>query len=285
MNWVASCARNRFKRVRSMRLKSSGVRVWDATGGKELLTLKGRRRWIFSAAFSPDGKRIVAGNWDGTATVWEAASAEQVASWSEEEQAAVEQQERERTAAVAEVERVRAQRANLPGVVKQWLMLGPIAFEGNDGAHKVEQIAQESQLRPRAGDRIKLGQSELIWQEVRRQNYLLDFNQVLGAPKEWSVAYAVCYIQSEQNLNRLLMKVGSDDQARVYLNGMLIYQSTIPRSYPVNEDVVEGVTLNAGINVLVFKAVNETTDWQGSVRFTDAAGERVQGLRVTLTPP
>jgi hypothetical protein len=37
--------------------------------------------------------------------------------------------------------------------------------------------------------------------------------------------------------------------------------------------------------VVVFKVVNETGRWQGSVRFTDAAGQPVKGLRVTLTPP
>jgi hypothetical protein len=42
--------------------------------------------------------------------------------------------------------------------------------------------------------------------------------------------------------------------------------------------------LKAGVNVLVFKVVNETVNWQGSVRFTDAAGQPVKGIRVTFTP-
>jgi hypothetical protein len=81
------------------------------------------------------------------------------------------------------------------------------------------------------------------------------------------------------------MKAASADQARAYLNGNLIYESTLSRGYPMDEDVVAGVTLNAGTNVLVFKVVYETGGWQGSVRFTDAAGQPVQGLRTTLTPP
>ena len=47
--------------------------------------------------------------------------------------------------------------------------------------------------------------------------------------------------------------------------------------------MVAGAGLKAGFNLLVFKVVNETSVWKGSVRITDAAGEPVKGLRVTLT--
>jgi hypothetical protein len=34
----------------------------------------------------------------------------------------------------------------------------------------------------------------------------------------------------------------------------------------------------------VFKVVNEMQNWGGSVRFTDAAGRPLKGVRVTLDP-
>jgi hypothetical protein len=34
----------------------------------------------------------------------------------------------------------------------------------------------------------------------------------------------------------------------------------------------------------VFKVVNETSDWVGSIRFTDAQGNPVKGIKVTLDP-
>jgi len=52
-----------------------------------------------------------------------------------------------------------------------------------------------------------------------------------------------------------------------------------------SDKLVAGVDLRAGLNVLVFKVVNEISGWRGSVRFTDAADQPVKGLRVTLTPP
>jgi WD40 repeat protein/serine/threonine protein kinase len=66
------------------------AKVWEAAQGKEVLRLnrhgneitsavsspdaKGRSARVFSAAFSPDGRRIVTGSTHGTAKVWEAAS-------------------------------------------------------------------------------------------------------------------------------------------------------------------------------------------------------------------
>jgi len=47
---------------------------------------------------------------------------------------------------------------------------------------------------------------------------------------------------------------------------------------------VPDITLNAGLNVLVFKVVNELANWQGSIRFTDAQGNPVKGIKVVLTP-
>jgi len=58
------------------------------SSGEELLTLKGHSDTIWSVAFSTDGQRIVTGSDNNTAKVWNAATAQQVAAWQEEERAA-----------------------------------------------------------------------------------------------------------------------------------------------------------------------------------------------------
>jgi hypothetical protein len=50
-----------------------------------------------------------------------------------------------------------------------------------------------------------------------------------------------------------------------------------------DQDAAE-VTLRAGVNVLVFKVINERMDWSGCARFTDRDGNVLRGLKVTTTP-
>ena len=47
--------------------------MWDAAGGRELLTLKGHTGRVCSVSWSPDGTRLATGSEDGTAKVWDAA--------------------------------------------------------------------------------------------------------------------------------------------------------------------------------------------------------------------
>ena len=174
-----------------------------------------------------------------------------------------------------------------PGALHQWLVLAPIRFDGTNGAAALtqEQIPDEAHLHPRAGTQTRVGGSDLVWREFHLDDYGLDFRELTGKTNtDWCVAYAVCYIESKATQPGLTLRVGSDDQSRVYLNGKKIYQYEDPRAFDPDLDEVRGVELKAGRNVLVFKVVNETKDWRGSIRFTDAAGGPVKGIRVTLTP-
>jgi WD40 repeat protein/serine/threonine protein kinase len=261
------------------------AKVWEAASGRELLTLKGHNGWIWSVAFSPDGQRIATGSADGMARVWEAARPEQVAAWQEEERVAAQHLatlERERT---AEQERTRIAQAR--DSIKQWLILAPIALAtGQSGAEglDVEQIASEGQLRPKAGEARSIGGGELKWREVALTNEVIDFNALLGHETTQSVAYAVCYLRSEAEQRGLQMLVGSDDEAKVYLNGKQVYKCPVVRPFVAEADEVPDIPLNAGLNVLVFKVVNESFDWKGSIRFTDAEGNPVKGIKATLDP-
>jgi len=48
------------------------VKVWDATTGQALLTLRGHTEAVCSAEWSPDGKRIASASLDGSVKIWDA---------------------------------------------------------------------------------------------------------------------------------------------------------------------------------------------------------------------
>jgi eukaryotic-like serine/threonine-protein kinase len=297
------------------------VCVWDVASGKRVLgPLRGHQQLVTKAAFTPDGRTLLTFGDENVLRVWNLATGRETAKYApagcftlspdggtvavwwygrlrllhvptlEEldtaEKAAAERDEASRRELEAAAQRSLMARAQDAGGIRQWLLLAPIPFTAPDSAAALqqEQIPREASLRPRAGQRLKAGGVQQVWRAVRLENDLLDFNQLLGKETARSVAYAVCYIHSETPRAGLLLKVGSDDQAKVYLNGKAIYTCERGRSYTTDEDVVPGVELKAGLNVLLFKVVNETSDWQGSVRFTDATGQPVKGIKTQLAP-
>ena len=116
------------------------------------------------------------------------------------------------------------------------------------------------------------------------EDYVIDFNAIVGHETRWSVAYAVCYIRSEAEQRGLQILLGCDDEAKVYLNGKQVHKFSFPRQFVADQDRVQDIALNAGLNVLVFKVVNGVFEWKGSIRFTDDRGNPVRGIRVTLDP-
>ncbi len=173
-------------------------------------------------------------------------------------------------------------------MIRQWLILSPIPYGEHNGRKALdqEQIPGEAHLHPQAGQRIKVinprDDGERVWQKVELPDYLIDFNDLLYARAEWCAAYAVCYIDCDQELTNVSIAIGSDDQAKVYLNGKEIYRQESPRHYVPDQDVVTGQRLNAGRNLLVFKVINQTRDWLGSIRFTDGSSQSLKCIRVSL---
>ena len=172
------------------------------------------------------------------------------------------------------------------GFIRDWLMLAPIQLASDsDGAQAIDknQVADEGLLKPKAGDKVTVGGKELTWKKVKATDYFLDLNALLNQQTEKTVGYAVCYVRAEEERNNLQLKMGSNDQGKVYLNGKLLLKTSEPRTLERDADVVSDVTLNKGVNVVVFKIFNEGgSDWQGCLRFTDASGHAVTNLVIRL---
>ena len=174
------------------------------------------------------------------------------------------------------------------GFIRDWLLLAPIQLAADaDGAEAIEknQIPDEGLLKPKAGDKVTVRGKELTWKKVKATDYFLDLNAICNAETEKTVGYAVTYVRADEERKNLRLKMGSNDEGKVFLNGKLLLKTSEARALNQDSDTARDVTLNKGINVVVFKIFNEGgTDWQGCLRFTDASDKAVTNMVIRLEP-
>ena len=172
------------------------------------------------------------------------------------------------------------------GYIRDWVVLAPIALpEGETCAEALlkDQITNEAALRPKAGDRVKVGGREPTWRNAAATTNYFDFNEALNSINDHVAGYMVTYIECEKETPDVILAVASNDQGRIYFNGVDIYAFTEAR--PLMLDADKGkVTLRKGVNVIVFKVLNEQNSWQGAMRLLDKSGAPLKDLKIKLSP-
>ena len=174
------------------------------------------------------------------------------------------------------------------GFIRNWLILAPIPLASDsNGSEAVDknQLPDEANVKPKEGDKVKVGDKELVWKKVQTKDYFFDLNEILGTQTENSVAYAVCYVLVETNTTGLKLKMGSDDQAKLYVNGKEILKNKEARALEKDSEAYDPLTLLKGTKTIVFKVINESADWSGCLRFTDKQDKGFPNLKITLSPP
>ena len=187
---------------------------------------------------------------------------------------------------IPEVGAADALQPDADGYIRDWVMLAPIALRDGETCAEAllkEQIPNEAGLRPKAGDTIKVGGKELTWRNVTATTNYFDFNEALKSINDHAAGYMVTYIECEKETPDVILAVASNDQGRIYFNGVDIYAFTEAR--PLMLDADKGrVTLKKGVNVMVFKVTNEQNSWQGAMRLLDKAGAPLKNVRIKQAP-
>jgi hypothetical protein len=172
------------------------------------------------------------------------------------------------------------------GYIRHWVMLAPVALpDGETCAEALlkDQIKNEAALRPKAGDKATVGGKELTWRNVTAETNYFDFNATLNSINDHVAGYLVTYLECDADIPDVIMAVASNDQGRIYFNGVDIYAFTEAR--PLMLDADKGrVTLKKGTNIMVFKVTNEQNSWQGAMRLLDKSGTPLKGLKVKWSP-
>ncbi len=179
-----------------------------------------------------------------------------------------------------------AVRPDSEGYIRDWIMLAPIPLPPGGMAGDLllrDQIPDEVRLKPAVGDPITVRGRTLTWKRITASTNYFDFNAILQTQNDHVAGFMVTYVECAEEIPDVTMAVASNDQGRIYFNGVDIYAFTEAR--PLLLDADKGrVTLKKGLNVIVFKIINEQNSWQGALRLLDKTGVPLKNLRIRLSP-
>jgi hypothetical protein len=173
------------------------------------------------------------------------------------------------------------------GFIRDWLVLAPLSIGDSSGADELEKKQFADEAKPAAKDGVvqRVAGKDLMWAKITSPTFYLDFKELHPQQGEHVVGWAVAYVVSPADKSGLTLKMNSNDQGKVYLNGKELVKFTDTRTLEKeSEDSAANVTLKKGVNLLVLKVVNEENNWQGSVRFLDSAGKPVTDLKIETEP-
>jgi hypothetical protein len=166
-------------------------------------------------------------------------------------------------------------------------VLAPVSIGDSSGADEIDkkQFPEEAQPAAKDGATQKVGGKDFTWAKVSTKTFYIDFKELHPSQGEHVVGWAVAYIVAPEEKTGLTLKMNSNDQGKVYLNGKELVKFTETRTLEKDtEDSAANVALKKGANVLVLKVVNEENNWQGSVRFLDKAGKPVTDVKIETKP-
>jgi hypothetical protein len=168
------------------------------------------------------------------------------------------------------------------GFVTRWLFLGPIRGpKGETGVRLLDTdvVGGEANLRPSADSKTKVPGGEGVWKPLESLSGMMEL-----PPAEQCTGYLVAYLVLENEAKGLKLRIGSDDQAKVWINGKPVLRVEADRAAAPDQDTVGNITLNKGVNVVVFKIVNGGGPWGGCLRFARPDGNPFDDVRASLQP-
>ncbi|HEU4753792.1 MAG TPA: glycoside hydrolase family 2 TIM barrel-domain containing protein, partial [Armatimonadota bacterium] len=187
----------------------------------------------------------------------------------------------------------------LGGYIQSWRVLGPLpsgtglrSSQDSPESHAaMEQMLAKPFLAdealPDTSQPARVNGQALPWRAARAATDALDFHQVFGRETNNAVAYAVARFELPRGIEDASLLFGSDDSAKVWLNGKLVHTVVRIRGVNLDEDEIRGLTLKPGPNVLVVKVAQGVGGWGVAARFQKPDGTilKLDGAAVTRSGP
>jgi HEAT repeat protein len=150
------------------------------------------------------------------------------------------------------------------GRVSAWWILGPFPAAGQD--------AWTATLGPETGvdlDAKREDERRWIPVQVGGEDAVVDLDGMFQ-PNDRVVAYAYAEIVTRKERD-VVLKMGSDDGIRCWVNGELVHEALVPRGLTVDQDTVKA-HLVEGTNRLLLKVCELGGGWEFALRIEDDQG-------------
>jgi len=168
------------------------------------------------------------------------------------------------------------------GYINEWMLCGPfdnLGMEGHDRVFPPEKVIDLS-----AAYAGKNG-VEVTWKPNATPEWSGYVDLVNEFPeKDWTCAYAVCWVHVTQGPLSVEFRMGSNDSIKVFLNGKEVWNNKVLRGASPDEDIVP-VVLPQGTSTVMLKIGQSGANWGFYFRITEPGSTRVpEGIRVSRSP-
>ena len=151
-----------------------------------------------------------------------------------------------------------------------WSIIGP--FNNTDGIGYNEVYIPEDAMQIDTAAKYDGVDGQIGWQKRADDTFdgFVDLDKIFGRKINWVTAYARTTVTAPDE-REAQIHLGSDDQAKVWLNGEEVFAYSEPRSAAIDQNAIP-VTLKAGENSILVKTCDEIGFWGFYLRLTDTGG-------------
>ncbi len=160
------------------------------------------------------------------------------------------------------------------GLIKDWMVIGPFPLGTNEFSDEVAPPGFDQVYPPEKeidfNSSYDLNGGEIRWQRVKAdRSGRLDFKSLF--PRGKAIVYAYTEIACPDK-RKMKFTFGSDDGAKIWINGKLVYNVHAWRGLGWDGDIIE-VDLKKGKNSILIKVEDKWYDWALMMRMMDLNNE------------
>ncbi len=176
------------------------------------------------------------------------------------------------------------------GFMQRWLILEPITVNGQTegivrAAVKTEYFPDQFTVIPHDGDKVTVGDKELIWHAVDTNDYNLNLNyfaKAFGKTSDNALFWAVTIVNCPRDIPDVRLAIGSNAASVWWVNGKEVTGIYGDRQTVIDDGVSKRLTLKKGPNVVRCAVVNGSGASDFCARFLDKDDKPLKGFTLSL---